>query len=151
MRKKRLIKKASPVDQSLTAISSDGRKILQMLENMKFKIEQSARILGNDPDSSKKIMQNSSMIDQIESMLYGICFNLENMDLIPSYNENQVQLNEGGKPDSEMNITEEEPEEENEEQKESEEPVEQESEEPEENEEESEEENEEPEEEAEEE
>ena len=42
-----------------------------MLENMKFKIEQSARILDNDPDSSKKIMQkvaSKSSISEIKEV-----------------------------------------------------------------------------------
>jgi hypothetical protein len=104
MKKKYLIKRAaSPQEQSLKNISNDGRKILQMLENMKFKLEQSARLLGNNPDAAKKIMQNSDIIEQTQSAVYSICYNLENLDLVPSYNESQIQMSEGAPSDAEQN------------------------------------------------
>jgi len=120
-------KTASSTDQAMQGVISDGRKILQMLENMKFKIEQTARISGNDQQLAKKIMQNSDLIDKIMSGLYSVCFGLQNLDISPVYNLNQINISDDAKPDSEKSkfkLEQQDEVKENEQDKETEEPVE---------------------------
>ena len=90
---------------ALQGITTEGKKILQMLENMKFKIEQAARISGNDQSLAQKIMQNSNMIDKIMSGLYSLCFNLDNLDLTPLFIPTQVDMSDDVVPDSEKETT----------------------------------------------
>ena len=98
--KLRSYRTASPSSQALQGVVSEGRKILQMLENMKFKIEQSARISANDQQLTQKIMQNSDLVDKIMSGLYNVCFTLGNLDISPVFDSSQVNISDDAKPDS---------------------------------------------------
>lgn len=90
-------------DTALNGVVVEGKKILQMLENMKFKIEQAARISSNDKELTKKIIQNSDMIDKIMSGLYSICFDLSNMDVLPAYSPEQINIGDDTTPDAKKN------------------------------------------------
>ena len=106
--------KMSPAQQQLKAIGGEGKKILQQLEAFKFKLEQAARISGNNQSAAKKIMQNSGIIDKIMSSLYSVVFNITNIDVVPVYDNNQINVSDGAKPDVEnegYDITDELPEE----------------------------------------
>ena len=110
--------KFSPAQQSLKALGGEGKKILQQLEAFKFKLEQAARISGNDQSIAKKIMQNSGIVDKVMSSLYSVIFNVTNIDVVPVYNNEQINVSNESKPDSETDdykITDELPEEEQEE------------------------------------
>ena len=95
------VKTASPADQALQGVVAEGRKILQMLENMKFKVEQTARISGNNQQTAQKIMQNSELIDKIMSGLYSVCFGLSSIDIMPAYDQSQINFGDSTKPDAE--------------------------------------------------
>lgn len=103
--KKRLIrisnnKETSPIEHAIGGITNSGRKILRDLESLKFKIEQATRISGNNPDASQKIGQNSDMIDKLMSALYSVCFNLDNIELVPLYDNDQINIGDDAKPDN---------------------------------------------------
>ena len=95
-------KTASPISTTLEGVTIEGKKILQMLENMKFKIEQAARVSGNDQSLAKKIMQNSDLVDKIMSSLYAVCFDLSNLDILPTYDPQQINISDDAIPDSEQ-------------------------------------------------
>jgi len=95
--------KFSPAQQSLKALGGEGKKILQQLEAFKFKLEQAARISGNNESAAKKIMQNSGIIDKIMSSLYSVVFNVTNIDVVPVYDNEQINISNESKPDVEKN------------------------------------------------
>lgn len=102
MMKKRLLRfaGADEIKQSLTGVSKDGRDILKQLENFKFTLEQSGRIASNYPDVTNKISQNAKIIDKLMSNLYSVCFDLENLEIIPMYDPFQIDMSTDTTPDS---------------------------------------------------
>lgn len=88
------------IQKLISGASKDGRDILKSLEEFKFKVEQCAKISGNNPEMGDKIIQNSDMLDKLMSGLYSICYDLENIDIVPQYDNDQVNMSEQDNPDS---------------------------------------------------
>lgn len=87
------------IEQILRGSAKDGREILKALEEFKFKIEQCDNLSMNS-DINDKIHQHYDMLDKLMSGLYSICFDLENIDLVPLYDNEQVNLSDQSDPDS---------------------------------------------------
>ena len=75
-----------------SGIADNGREVLKALERLKYQITQCANAVP-DEQTAKKVAQNASIIDRAMSAVYGVCFDLENLDLVPVYEDDQVQLN----------------------------------------------------------
>lgn len=88
------------IQKLISGASQDGRDILKSLEEFKFKVEQCAKISGNNPEIGDKIIQNSEMLDKLMSGLYSICYDLENINIVPQYDNDQVNMSEQDSPDS---------------------------------------------------
>ena len=71
------------LDQS----SSKGRKILKELEDFKFTLEQTARLLNNNQAVTQGLIKKRTAIDEISTKLYQIVFDIENLDVSESFNE----------------------------------------------------------------
>ena len=87
------------IEQILRGSAKDGREILKALEEFKFKIEQCDNLSMNS-DINDKIHQHYDMLDKLMSGLYSICFDLENIDLVPLYDNEQINLSDQSDPDS---------------------------------------------------
>lgn len=87
------------IEQILRDSAKDGREILKALEEFKFKIEQCDNLSMNS-DINDKIHQHYDMLDKLMSGLYSICFDLENIDLVPLYDNEQINLSDQSDPDS---------------------------------------------------
>ena len=51
-------------------------------------------------DINDKIHQHYDMLDKLMSGLYSICFDLENINLVPLYDNEQINLSDQSDPDS---------------------------------------------------
>lgn len=91
------------IQKLISGASQDGRDILKSLEEFKFKVEQCAKISGNNPEIGDKIIQNSDMLDKLMSGLYSICYDLENIDIVPQYDNDQINMSDQDSPDSDNN------------------------------------------------
>lgn len=87
------------IEQILRGSAKDGREILKALEEFKFKIEQCDNLSMNS-DINDKIHQHYDMLDKLMSGLYSICFDLENINLVPLYDNEQINLSDQSDPDS---------------------------------------------------
>lgn len=97
---KRLIADNTPnIEQFIKGVALDGREILKSLEQFKFKMEQCTNVSVNE-DINDKIHQHYDMIDKLMSGLYSICYDLENINLIPQYDSEQINLSDQDAPDS---------------------------------------------------
>ena len=87
------------IEQMIKGSAKDGREILKALEEFKFKIEQCTRVSTNE-EINDKIHQHYDMLDKLMSGLYSICFDLENVNLVPLYDNDQINLSDQSEPDS---------------------------------------------------
>ena len=95
---KRLIKKSAididVFEQTLENISDEGRQILINIENYKFNLEQATRIISNDEMLSQKIKQKQRILDTVAGQIYGIVFDIENIDITQLYTNQQLMVND---------------------------------------------------------
>ena len=74
-------------------LAEEGRKVLQNIEDYKFKLDQSANMLNSNEKAQNKLEQKKKILDSASSQLYGIVFDLENFDLTPvTYEDEQLSL-----------------------------------------------------------
>lgn len=66
---------------TINQTSQKGRQILKSLEDFKFTLEQTARLLNNNQQLSQGMIQKRKSIDEISNKLYQIVFDIENMDI----------------------------------------------------------------------
>lgn len=71
----------------LNQTSNKGREILKSLEDFKFTLEQSARLLKNDQSITQGMIQKRKSLDEITAKLYQIVFDIENMDISEAFNK----------------------------------------------------------------
>ena len=97
---KRLIADNSKsIEQMIKSTAVEGREILKSLEQFKFKLEQCVKISVNE-DINSKIHQHYDMVDKLMSGLYTICYDMENVDLVPVYDNDQIDMSNQDSPDS---------------------------------------------------
>lgn len=93
----RLKKKAmdmSSFQGILDQASDKGREILKSLEDFKFTLEQSARLLKNDQEISQGMIQKRKSIDELTGKLYQIVFDIENIDISMAFQEQSPVVRE---------------------------------------------------------
>ncbi|MFW6015675.1 MAG: hypothetical protein ACOCRK_04500 [bacterium] len=104
---KRLMKKAlmSPemLEGTIDQLGEQGREILKLMEQYKFKLEQAARITTNDQNLTQKIIQKKKMIDNAAGQIYSVVFDIENIDITQAYEEQQLMGVPGGPMDNNVN------------------------------------------------
>lgn len=66
---------------TINQTSNKGREILKSLEDFKFTLEQTARLLQNNQEMAQGMIQKRKAIDEITSKLYQIVFDIENTDI----------------------------------------------------------------------
>lgn len=88
-RLKKLAMDTTMFQSSVDQVSKKGRDLLKSLEDFKFTLEQTARLLNNNQDIAQGMIQKRKNVDEITSKLYQIVFDIENMDISQSYTENQ--------------------------------------------------------------
>ena len=98
---KRLIKADNyeAIESVVKGVARDGRKILKELENFKFKMEQCTNVSANS-ELSDKIHQQYDMVDKIMDGLFSVCYDLENFNLVPQYDVDQIDMSNQDNPDS---------------------------------------------------
>jgi hypothetical protein len=98
--KSRLTRKAimnpEVFQNTIDQLGDQGRKILQEIEEYKFKMEQAARIVANNPMLAQKIVQKRKSLDQAAGEIYAIVFDIENMDIVEMYDQQQMMINNPG-------------------------------------------------------
>lgn len=101
---KRLIKadNSEAIESVVKGVARDGRKILKELENFKFKMEQCTNVSANSK-LSDKIHQQYDMVDKIMDGLFSVCYDLENFNLVPQYDVDQIDMSNQDNPDSNNN------------------------------------------------
>jgi len=96
---KRLIKKAlmdiKIFESTLSQLSTKGRNVLKIIEDYKFTIEQTTRLMANDQHLAQKIIQKKKVLDQAAGLIYSVVFDIENIDITQEY-QDQVQEVENG-------------------------------------------------------
>ena len=98
---KRLIKadNSEAIESVVKGVARDGRKILKELENFKFKMEQCTNVSANS-ELSDKIHQQYDMVDKIMDGLFSVCYDVENFNLVPQYDVDQIDMSNQDNPDS---------------------------------------------------
>lgn len=68
-------------------LGKEGRDILKSLEEYKFKLEQTSRMVSQIPKLSNGLMAKRKSIDEISNKLYQLVFDVENTDISNSFEE----------------------------------------------------------------
>ncbi len=74
---------------SLNQLSNEGRNILKLIEDYKFKLDQTCRITSNDKELTKKLLQKRKQMDMASSQIYSIVFDIDNIDITNEYKDQQ--------------------------------------------------------------
>jgi hypothetical protein len=93
----RLRKKAAMDMNSFQSVisqtSKKGRDILKTLEDFKFTLEQTARLVKNNQQLAQGMITKRKSIDEISNKLYQIVFDIENMDISDAFqNQNPAVM-----------------------------------------------------------
>lgn len=91
-RLKRLAMDINSFQSSINQVSQKGRTILKSLEDFKFTLEQTARLLNNNQDIAQGMIQKRKGIDELTGKLYQIVFDIENMDISQAYTNQNNQV-----------------------------------------------------------
>ena len=94
---KRLVKKSLMNPEmfkgTLDQLGNQGREILKLIEDYKFKLEQTARLLTNDQQLAQKVIQKKKQLDIASGQIYSIVFDVENLDITQAYEQQQINTN----------------------------------------------------------
>lgn len=80
------------MQNNLQNLANEGRQVLKIMDDYKFKLIQSLNIFKSD-DVRAKLEQKQKILAQSASLVYSIVFDLENFDLTPIYEEEQFSAN----------------------------------------------------------
>lgn len=78
----------------LDQISDKGRDVLKTLEEYKFFVEQTSRVMKNDPALTEVIMGKKKNLEEASTKIYDIVFDIENLDITSLYERQQEVTNE---------------------------------------------------------
>ena len=78
------------INQVFNNLSIEARGVLKRIEDFKFKIIQAINMLNGDPELKAKIEQKQKILDSAAAQIYGIAFDLENYNLTPNYEDEQL-------------------------------------------------------------
>ena len=85
--RERIAMDINSIKNALNQVSIKGRNILKELEDFKFTSEQTARLLNNDQSITQGLIKKRTATDEISNKLYQIVFDIENLDITKSFNE----------------------------------------------------------------
>ena len=98
---KRLIKKSMMTpemfESNIKQLSDKGRAILRSIEDYKFTLEQTARLMVNDQQLSQKLIQKRKSMEAAAGQVFSVVFDIENIDITTAW-ENQVTQNMPSEP-----------------------------------------------------
>lgn len=77
----------------LDQISDKGRDVLKVLEEYKFFVEQTSRVMKNDPALTEVIMSKKKNLEESAQKIYDIVFDIENLDISALYDRQQEVTN----------------------------------------------------------
>lgn len=96
MKKSRLKKEAMmPVNMfqsQLDQISDKGRDVLKSIEDYKFFVDQTSRVMKNDPALTEMIQSKKKNLEQSSQQIYDVVFDIENMDINSIYERQQEAI-----------------------------------------------------------
>ena len=72
---------AELIKSSIEQISNTGREVLKQVEKFKFNLEQTSRMLSQNPQLSQGMMTKRKSVNEISEKLYQIIFDIENTDI----------------------------------------------------------------------
>lgn len=81
-------------ESTLDQISDKGREILKSIEEYKFFIDQTLRLVKNDPALGGVIQTKKKNLDHAAQDLYSIVFEIENLDISAIYEEQEQKMEE---------------------------------------------------------
>lgn len=87
----------------LDQISDKGRDLLKAIEEYKFFVEQTSRVMKNDPALTEIIVSKKKNLEEASQKIYDIVFDIENLDISALYERQQEVTNEENKGDSTTN------------------------------------------------
>lgn len=94
---KRLIKRSmmniEMFKGTLNQLSDEGRNILKLIEDYKFKLDQTCRLTSNNQELTQKLQQKRKQLDVASSQIYSIVFDIDNVDITKSYEQQQLNTN----------------------------------------------------------
>lgn len=82
-------------ENTLSQLSSKGREVLKSIEDYKFTVEQTTRLLANDQHLAQKIIQKKKILDQAAGLIYSVVFDIENIDITQEYNDQAQEVENG--------------------------------------------------------
>lgn len=78
---------------SLNQLSDEGRNILKLIEDYKFKLDQTCRLTANDQQLTQKLQQKRKQLDVASGQIYSIVFDIDNIDITQAYEQQQINTN----------------------------------------------------------
>ena len=78
---------------SLNQLSDEGRNILKLIEDYKFKLDQTCRLTANDQQLTQKLQQKRKQLDVASGQIYSIVFDIDNIDITKAYEQQQINTN----------------------------------------------------------
>ncbi len=104
---KRLIKRSmmniEMFKGTLNQLSDEGRNILKLIEDYKFKLDQTCRLTSNNQELTQKLQQKRKQLDVASSQIYSIVFDIDNVDITQPTNINQPPQNNTEENNNEEN------------------------------------------------
>jgi len=81
-RLKRLIKANNVYDSVFKNLGKDGRDVLKIIEDYKYKVIQSLNIVTNDEQLSNKMEKYVEDLNNVSAFFYSFVFDMENYDIV---------------------------------------------------------------------
>lgn len=78
---------------TLNQLSDEGRDILKLIEDYKFKLDQTCRLTANDQQLTQKLVQKRKQLDVASGQIYSIVFDIDNIDITQAYEQQQINTN----------------------------------------------------------
>lgn len=78
----------------LDQISDKGRDVLKALEEYKFFVDQTARVMKNDPALTEVIVGKKKNLEEASNKIYDVVFDIENLDIAALYDRQQEVTDE---------------------------------------------------------
>lgn len=101
--RKKAIMDPSVFEGTLDQISDKGRAILKAIEEYKFYIDQTLRMIKTNPALSNLITQKKKNLDHAAQDLYSIVFEIENIDILEEYKKQLEMIEQNNQPQNNEN------------------------------------------------
>lgn len=79
-------------ESALEQISDKGRQILKSLEDFKFTLQQSSRVLQNNQQMVKNLETKRKTVDEISNKLYQLVFDIENTNITQNLEQPNTEI-----------------------------------------------------------